>query len=525
MKQPVTPRLSNTHYRPSHGQRILLPLLVAGMAGSLLATDFQKANNNINLNLPSSYTPNSGTPGTSDRILINSVMTANQGAALGANLSIDGIFIDSTATKTLTISGSNSLTLGSSGILISSALSGSGLTFNGPAISLGAVQTWDLAARGLTINGGTTISDNGNALTISTTGGQIFFHNTTAMTLNAAINGSAALTLDSTPTPADLTLTNSSSAFTGGIAISTGSTVTATTMNTGGGASAVGTGQVQIKGGAFKYSGNTASSNQNVAIDSRFVSTVEVTTAGQTLTLSNFKNTNTTNPSLLANGANLGGAGNLTITNVIADSTQALRTALAVTKFGSGTMTLSAVNTFTGATTVSAGTLVLSGTGSINTTSGTSVAASATLTNNSSVAYNKSLTLAEGAVINGSGSFAPTSMTITADLTGGSFTTFALGSALLTKAGNLELTLTGITTGTYILFSGGTPSGAFSTMTIGGVSLASGGSGNFSGLAGSFNYAFTNTSNQLIVTVPEPATWSLLAGSLTLVLALRRRRA
>ncbi|MEI6035575.1 MAG: PEP-CTERM sorting domain-containing protein, partial [Verrucomicrobiae bacterium] len=133
--------------------------------------------------------------------------------------------------------------------------------------------------------------------------------------------------------------------------------------------------------------------------------------------------------------------------------------------------------------------------------------------------YNKGLTLAEGATLSGTGTFAPAGMTLTANLADG-FTTIALGN-LLTRANNLELTLTGITVGTYTLFSG-TVNGTFATMSIGGSSLTGAG-GNFSGTVGGNAYSFTNADNQLVVTIPEPSTCALLAAGLIVLAALRRR--
>ena len=216
----------------------------------------------------------------------------------------------------------------------------------------------------------------------------------------------------------------------------------------------------------------------------------------------------------------ISGSGNTTINPVIGSTGGGL------IKSGTGTLTLTAsAHTYTGATTVTSGTLIItSSQTSINSTSGLSVASGAKFTNNNaSIAYSKSLTLAEGALINGVGAFAPTAMTITADLSNG-FTTFALGTTSLTKAGNLELTLSGVSDGTYTIFSGSALSSQFTTMSIGGVSLTSGGSGNFSGLAGGKSYSFTNSTNELLVAIPEPATWALLAFSLTTVMVLRRRR-
>src|SRR5688572_7450652 len=117
-----------------------LPALAATLAAvfpaarTAQAADIVKADNTTALNVAGSYTTG-GPPGAGDRIQVSSVLTANRTALLGGDLSIAGILIDSTATKVLQINGSNTLTLGSSGITIASTLSGAGLTFNGPAIS------------------------------------------------------------------------------------------------------------------------------------------------------------------------------------------------------------------------------------------------------------------------------------------------------------------------------------------------------------------------------------------------------
>ena len=193
---------------------------------------------------------------------------------------------------------------------------------------------------------------------------------------------------------------------------------------------------------------------------------------------------------------------------------------LGITKLGANTLTFSAINSYTGATTVWAGTLLISG-GNINSTSVIAVNSGATLTSNSGTACTASLALTEGSTLSGTGSFAPTSMTLTANLTDG-FTTIALGN-LLTRANNIELTLSGVTSGTYTLFSG-TVNGAFDTMTIGGVSITNGGSGDFTGIVGGYSYAFTNSNSQLIIgATPEPSTWALLTFGLAALVIVRRR--
>jgi len=206
----------------------------------------------------------------------------------------------------------------------------------------------------------------------------------------------------------------------------------------------------------------------------------------------------------------------LTISGVISNG--------GLTKAGTDILTLSNTNTYTGATTVSAGTLTVTGTGSINTSSGVSVANSATLTNDSSTSFATGLTLAEGATVNGTGAFAPTALTLTADLSDG-FTTFAFGGTSFAKGNGLELTLSGIMGGDYTLFSGSALTGAFTSLSIGGNALTDDGGGDFSGTVGGFDYAFVNGTNILSVTaVPEPSAWALMAGGLAVVVILRRRR-
>jgi autotransporter-associated beta strand protein len=70
---------------------------------------------------------------------------------------------------------------------------------------------------------------------------------------------------------------------------------------------------------------------------------------------------------------------------------------IALTKVGTGTITLSGANTYTGLTTVSAGTLALSGSGSINASSGIDVGGGARL------AVNSSTVLALAPTLNGAG--------------------------------------------------------------------------------------------------------------------------
>jgi fibronectin-binding autotransporter adhesin len=202
-----------------------------------------------------------------------------------------------------------------------------------------------------------------------------------------------------------------------------------------------------------------------------------------------------------------------------------------ITKNGNGSLTINGTSTFTGKTIVNAGTLVIGVAGAINSSSSVSVASGATLSNNNTLtALSSALILNPGASLSGSGAFAPVAMTLVADLTGGngSFSSINAGTTSLTKSGGMEFTLSNMTDGSYVVFSGSALSGSFSSVTVGGVALSDLGSGNFGGTVGGFDYAFTNSTNTLgITTVPEPTTWTLvgLGGVLLIFRVLKSRQA
>ena len=202
-----------------------------------------------------------------------------------------------------------------------------------------------------------------------------------------------------------------------------------------------------------------------------------------------------------------------------------------LTKVGSGTLTLTGNNTYVGDTAVSVGTLVVGTGGSINTSSKISVATGATLQNSNGAAVTPDLALNEGAAVltsTAGSSFAPVSLTLVGDLSDG-WTAISLtasaGSGLI-KDGAFVLNLTGITAGTYNLTSGTGFSGAFDTASVNGNALTLIGQDFTGSNIGGFNYAYTNSTNQLVITaVPEPSTWMLLTAVGTVAIVMRRRRA
>jgi len=215
---------------------------------------------------------------------------------------------------------------------------------------------------------------------------------------------------------------------------------------------------------------------------------------------------------------------------------------LGLKKSGGATLTLSGNNTYVGATTVSAGTLLING----NQTAATgnfSVSALATLGGNG--------TLGGAVTVADTGILAP-------GTSGDTTTTLTLANKNLTMAGadsKIALNITGKAAGDFDKIAGiaafaqggditFTLSGTYAALDSWNVFAFTSESGNFDSitLAGSYDgtltrsgsiwtntniggqsWKFDETAGTLSV-VPEPATWVLLAASLTTVMILRRRR-
>jgi autotransporter-associated beta strand protein len=219
---------------------------------------------------------------------------------------------------------------------------------------------------------------------------------------------------------------------------------------------------------------------------------------------------------------------------------------LAVTKIGTGTLTLSGNNTYTGATLVTTGTLVVNGSlGSGGVTVQTGATLGGNITAGGTTTIDGTLNVGNSP---GTGSFSTLSLAGTTVMefnanpsrgsAGIAYDTIGV-SSVLTYGGDLKLTFSGTVTNDagipFTLFTGFTSQSAnfahvyiyagatqkgFLTNTLGvWTGLADLGYGD-----NQQSFTFTQASGNLIVAVPEPSTWALLAFSLTTVMVLRRRR-
>jgi autotransporter-associated beta strand protein len=110
----------------------------------------------------------------------------------------------------------------------------------------------------------------------------------------------------------------------------------------------------------------------------------------------------------------------------------------ALTKVGSGTLTLTNLNTYSGTTTVSGGVLLISGTGVLTRTAGVNVSTGGAFIYDSAVALDRAVNVSEGGLFGGSGNVSGINLTLAqnAELTGGGV--LSTGTLTLTQALTLD---------------------------------------------------------------------------------------
>ncbi|WP_157959132.1 cadherin domain-containing protein, partial [Marinomonas shanghaiensis] len=318
----------------------------------------------------------------------------NNGLGVGKDLTLSGVIsngnliVSSSGQGQVILSGNNaygatSVTAGKLSVAGDSNLGSDIVTLNGGTMM---------------VTGTTTID---NAITIGSSGGTV--NNADAVTLSGVVSGTGALTKAGVGTM----------------------TLSATNTHTG---------SVTVSAGTMAVSGGSSIGDDSAV----------TVNSGATLSLTGG---NETIGSLAGSGAvslgyglTVGNASNTTFSGVISSTNTS-----GITKVGTGTLTLSGVNTYTGSTTVSAGTLVVTGGSAIDDTSAVTVASGATF----KLDIGESETVGS---IAGAGTISANGGTLTV---GGNNTSttfsgvigeYSGGTMSLTKIGNGTLTLTGSNT-------------------------------------------------------------------------------
>jgi len=320
------------------------------------------------------------------------------------------------------------------------------------------------------------------------------------------------------------------STYTGGVTVSSGMLSFTSVANTGTNSALGAAGAINIgasTSGTLNYIGaGNSSSNRTVNLTATTTEARINANGSGTLKFTGAFNASGIGSKLLTLGGSNTGANE--ISGAIVNNSVSNTTSLA--KADAGTWTLSGNNTYTGTTTVTAGTLLING-NQASANGAVTVAAGATLGGNGTL----------GGATTISGILAPGNSIGTLNVANNVTWNGAASAGATTDwtfeldAGNTAdlLNITGdfLKTGGSVFrfdFLSSTATGTFKLVDWTGTTDFSSGDFTWNNLGGGNTVSAFNVDNigtALYVTVvPEPSTWLLLAGSLTALVVLRRRR-
>ncbi len=352
-------------------------------------------------------------------------------------------------TSTVINTNGNTLTTGSGGVTLA-ATSNSSATISGTgAVTVNGSQNWanNSNSNALTVSTGITALSGATTLTLNGTG-------TGGVTLSGVI-GNGTGTLGVVLNQAGLTQLNATNTFTGGVTINTG-TVRLGATNALGTVNALtfgGAADLQLNGNNTTVAGINGSTS-GVTIESAAIASGTATLTDNTTGTDTFNG-------VLQNGSGSG--------------------VLALTKSGTGSLTLTNANTYSGVTTISGGTLKISAANNIGDSSATNTIAlsgGGTLETTASgfdLGANRNVTLTGAGTIQNDAGTLTVSGTVNTGanlltVAGAGNTTIsqatgATGASLL-KTGSGTLTLSNGSTWTGVAANGNIPSNAFFPMVV-----------------------------------------------------------